>query len=44
MSTPLFSTNSDETVRTAADLMHDREIRKLPVMDDKKSDWNYHIN
>ena len=36
MSTPLFSINSDETVRTAADLMHDRGIRKLPVMDDKK--------
>ena len=36
MSTPLFSTNSDETVRTAADLMHGRGIRKLPVIDDKK--------
>jgi len=36
MSTPLFSINSDETVRTAADLMHDRGIRKLPVIDDGK--------
>jgi len=36
MSTPLFSINSDETVRTAADLMHDRRIRKLPVIDDGK--------
>jgi CBS domain-containing protein len=33
MSSPLFSINSDETVRTAADLMHDRGIRKLPVID-----------
>ncbi len=36
MSSPLFSINSDETVRTAADLMHDRGIRKLPVIDDGK--------
>ncbi|MGY5147128.1 MAG: CBS domain-containing protein [Candidatus Nitrosopumilus sp. bin_7KS] len=36
MSTPLFSINPDETVRTAADLMHDRGIRKLPVIDDGK--------
>ena len=36
MSAPLFSINSDETVRTAADLMHDRGIRKLPVIDDEK--------
>ena len=36
MSSPLFSINSDETVRIAADLMHDREIRKLPVIDDGK--------
>ena len=35
MSAPLFSINSDETVRTAADLMHDRGIRKLPVIDDE---------
>lgn len=34
MSSPLLSINSDETVRTAADLMHDRKIRKLPVIDD----------
>ncbi|MEX0861354.1 cyclic nucleotide-binding/CBS domain-containing protein [Nitrosopumilus sp.] len=34
MSSPLFSINSNETVRTAADLMHDRKIRKLPVIDD----------
>jgi len=33
MSSPLFSINSDESVRTAAELMHDREIRKLPVID-----------
>jgi CBS domain-containing protein len=36
MSSPLFSINSDESVRMAADLMHDRGIRKLPVMDDGK--------
>ncbi len=34
MSSPLFSINSDESVRIAADLMHERKIRKLPVMDD----------
>ena len=34
MSSPLISINSDESVRTAADLMHDRGIRKLPVIDD----------
>lgn len=34
MSSPLFSINSDESVRAAADLMHDRGIRKLPVIDD----------
>jgi CBS domain-containing protein len=33
MSSPLFSINSDESVRTAADLMHDNGIRKLPVID-----------
>ncbi len=33
MSSPLISINSVESVRTAADLMHDRGIRKLPVID-----------
>ena len=36
MSSPLVSINSDETVRTAADLMYGRGIRKLPVIDDEK--------
>ena len=36
MSSPLFSIGSDEPVRIAADLMHDRGIRKLPVIDDGK--------
>ena len=36
MSSPLFSINSDESVRIAADLMHERKIRKLPVIDDEK--------
>jgi predicted transcriptional regulator len=36
MTSPLFSINSDESVRTAADLMHDRGIRKLPVINDEK--------
>ena len=36
MSSPLVSINSDETVRMAADLMHDRRIRKIPVIDDGK--------
>jgi len=36
MSSPLISINSDETIRTAADLMHARGIRKLPVIDDDK--------
>ena len=36
MSSPLISINSDETVRMAADLMHDGRIRKLPVIDDGK--------
>jgi len=36
MSSPLFSINSDESVRIAADLMHERKIRKLPVIDDGK--------
>ena len=35
MSSPLLSINSDESVRTAADLMHDRGVRKLPVIDDE---------
>jgi CBS domain-containing protein len=35
MSSPLFSVNLDESVRTAADLMHDRGIMKLPVIDGK---------
>ena len=35
MSSPLFSINSDESIRTAADLMHDRGIRKLPVIDNE---------
>ena len=34
MSSPLLSINSDESVRIAADLMHERKIRKLPVIDD----------
>ena len=33
MSSPLLSINPDESIRTAADLMHDRGIRKLPVID-----------
>ena len=36
MSSPLISIDSDESVRTAADLMHGRGIRKLPVIDDDK--------
>ena len=36
MSSPLFSINSDESVRTAAYLMYDRGIRKLPVIDNEK--------
>jgi len=36
MSSPLFLIDSDEPVRIAADLMHDREIRKLPVIEDGK--------
>jgi len=34
MSSPLFSINSDETVRAASDLMHDSGVRKIPVIDD----------
>ena len=35
MSSPLFSINSNESVRVAADLMHDRGIRKLPVIENE---------
>ena len=33
MSSPMFSVSSDDSVRSAADLMHERGIRKLPVID-----------
>jgi CBS domain-containing protein len=33
MSSPLIATNPDETVMMVADLMHTRNIRKLPVID-----------
>jgi len=33
MSSPLIATSPDETVLMAADLMHTRDIRKLPVID-----------
>jgi len=36
MSSPLISINSNEPVRTIADLMNARAIRKLPVIDDDK--------
>ena len=36
MSSPLFSINLDESIRTAAELMRDRRIRKLPVIDGEK--------
>jgi CBS domain-containing protein len=36
MSSPLISINSDEPVRNAADLMHGRGVRKLPVISDDK--------
>jgi len=36
MSSPLISITSDESVRTAADLMHDRGVRKLPVINNGK--------
>lgn len=32
MSSPVLTINSDETIRTAADLMHEEGVRKLPVM------------
>ncbi len=35
MSSPLFSINSDDSIRTAAELMHSRGIRKLPVINDE---------
>ena len=35
MSTPMFSISSNESVRVAADMMHDRGIRKLPVIDNE---------
>ncbi|MFQ5440024.1 MAG: cyclic nucleotide-binding/CBS domain-containing protein [Nitrosopumilaceae archaeon] len=35
MSSPLFSITSTDSIRTASDLMHDRGIRKLPVIDDE---------
>jgi len=36
MSSPLLAISSDESVRNAADLMHDREVRKLPVINEDK--------
>ena len=36
MSSPLLSINSDESVRNAADLMFERRVRKLPVLNDDK--------
>ena len=36
MSSPLLSINSNESVRNAADLMHERGVRKLPVISDDK--------
>lgn len=36
MSSPMISINSDESIRTASDLMHDRGVRKLPVIDNEK--------
>jgi CBS domain-containing protein len=36
MSSPLLAIGSDESVRNAADLMHDREVRKLPVINEDK--------
>ena len=36
MSSPLISINSDESVRNAADLMFERGVRKLPVLNDDK--------
>ena len=36
MSSPLFTISSDESVRIAAELMHDRGIRRLPVTDNER--------
>ena len=36
MSSPLFSVNSADSVRSAADLMHSSGVRKLPVIDEQK--------
>ncbi|MGY5149468.1 MAG: CBS domain-containing protein [Candidatus Nitrosopumilus sp. bin_68KS] len=36
MSSPLLSINSDESIRNAADLMFERGVRKLPVLNDDK--------
>ena len=36
MSSPVLTVNYDETVRTAADLMHEKGVRKLPVIQDDK--------
>lgn len=36
MSSPLLAISSDESVRNAADLMHDRAVRKLPVISEDK--------
>lgn len=34
MSSPLFSTNSDQPIRFASDLMYDKKIGKIPIIDD----------
>ena len=36
MSSPLIATGPDETILMAADLMHTRNIRKLPVIDNEQ--------
>ena len=36
MSSPLLSVNSDESVRFAAELMHEHGVRKLPVIKDEQ--------
>ena len=36
MTSPLIATSPDETILMAADLMHTRNIRKLPVIDNDK--------
>ena len=35
MSSPLFSISPNDSIRTASDLMHDRGIRKLPVIENE---------